>query len=1573
MYKPQYPGLYYFDNFTFTTLGTSGARGPDASKTYANAPWRDGDFYIKDGQQYWTVPANGTYQIEAAGAYGAAPGRVVSGQVKLNEGQTLKMLVGQCPNPLVSNVQDNVTVGGGGGTFVVSGDTPLIVASGGDGGQFANTYNLFQSFPGPIICSALSGDGNTLFTVVDAGEANDPRGIAYFYTREVNSWVQQNYQVPWPDDPFGIESASFNFDGTVLLIGMAVNDYAGVSKLTTNGIWSPFTQLSAGAASGQRFGSSVALSSDGTVAIVSASYIYYVSCFRFNGSMWSSPTVITTLYGPAIDINSDGTVVIAGKNLGGVAVFRYSGGLWDSGTVITHTSVPFTYFGASVSISNDGNTILVGAPVGSLLITGEYAALYTYNGSTWINSANLYPPIPYSGFGSPVRLSGDGTTAFVSALAGLNGGYVVGFRNGIGSMFQVSRAVNFGRQLCTMYTGNEAFAAGDFYSDFNGIFTYTVSQHASFTPSGNGSGKQGAGYLTDGYSTDPYFKFLKPKAYVNGGFGNAYQYGSIPEQGGFGGGQSPILLQNQISLISGNAFVRPILTASTAYLSFVKLSYNGNVCMTYESTRVVKIFRFAGGVWSSPTTISSGRTTPSISLSWDGNVALFGGGAYVGVIIYSNGSWGTVTQLTNSSSSVALSGDGQTALIGSLTVTSVFKYLNGSWGTATVIQSPASKVALNFNGTKAVLNANVYQFSGSVWSKQKQLTDSITNFASCSISGDGTQVLISETRGRTFLFNLTTGTSSQLVNNYNGSSLSSDGSFITINEKYNVYGNTYTLSPVPVSIAQQNGLRSDIGGSNVFCIWAIGSSNIWFGSVTQPYTTINVTTTNKHGFPYEYIVQIQGTQGYDGTWPITVTSENTFTFEGFGGIYGTPETAGYISGPVTGISGGGGYTGSPGDGVSGATCYADESVENFTDLGPKSNTAGYVTVSLIDPKPLTETWSLSTQWNVTNQIMSNGSFVWFEKLGQFVAISENATVLVSNDGITWTSVPNNLPIPYIGPFMKTYILIASPTKLIAVEYYTGIWSSSDAQNWTLTFDSPYDWTTSFYFPYLCGNYTNGRFIVNKFGTYFVSTDDGQTWSVPGNGPYPIKIVYGNGTYLGILPVVYHNYYCGRLYTSTDLVTWSSVTDSNVAMNIYPGWTDIIFENGTFIASSTTPIYSSSYIYKTITSSDAIQWYGNISGGGGFVYGNNVFISLYDNSFSLDNGNTWLPCIGKQPTQQGFYSPKNNYYLFTDGFQFYTSLEGKYIVPAKEGIITNGFPCNITWADTLGILVAVTTFTIIISNDGINWKEVLNFGGTLYGRDATIAWSRELGILIAYFCNSNTGYVPWLYTSFDGLTWKKTILQFQLTEMSSFYYHANPCWSSELGIFTSGSAISRDGIHWIQSNDGGLPGIGSIAWSPKLGLFSGCLSEYRGGQTFYSLDGLLWTPLEEGMGPFTRMSSITWSNKLGMFIGVFTPFASSDPLKIYNSFDGLTWTQVYTDTNAGADSRVIWSEELGIAVVFTSGIRTLISYDGVNWSSSSSYPYSISNISITWSPGLQMFAGVNAFSSVVLTLSSSKSF
>jgi hypothetical protein len=252
-YNPIYPGLYYFDTFTFTTLETSGRRGPDSTSEYINPPWNPGQFSIVDGQQYWTVPASGTYRIEAAGAYGATPGRVVSGDVNLYEGQILQILVGQQPTPLTAITEDNITVGGGGGTFITTNGTPLIVASGGDGGSYSNDLT---SSPGSFL---PSGDGSG---IVGAGYYTNGSGSDPFFEfltpkAYVNGGFGNNYQygqVDVPEEggfgggqsPFGLLTsiATIDGDGSAVYVTTTVPhgypyNYIVVITDTTlfNGVW----------------------------------------------------------------------------------------------------------------------------------------------------------------------------------------------------------------------------------------------------------------------------------------------------------------------------------------------------------------------------------------------------------------------------------------------------------------------------------------------------------------------------------------------------------------------------------------------------------------------------------------------------------------------------------------------------------------------------------------------------------------------------------------------------------------------------------------------------------------------------------------------------------------------------------------------------------------------------------------------------------------------------------------------------------------------------------------------------------------------------------------------------------------------------------------------------------------------------------------------------------------------------------------------------------------------------------------------------------------------------------------
>jgi hypothetical protein len=105
-----------------------------------NAESDDGVFtfqYIGEVITDFEIPTSGTYKIEAWGASGGGTNTAPKGAysksfVFLNKGERIKILVGE-------KGYDGYNIycaGGGGGSFVVKGETPLCVAGGGGGNSY---------------------------------------------------------------------------------------------------------------------------------------------------------------------------------------------------------------------------------------------------------------------------------------------------------------------------------------------------------------------------------------------------------------------------------------------------------------------------------------------------------------------------------------------------------------------------------------------------------------------------------------------------------------------------------------------------------------------------------------------------------------------------------------------------------------------------------------------------------------------------------------------------------------------------------------------------------------------------------------------------------------------------------------------------------------------------------------------------------------------------------------------------------------------------------------------------------------------------------------------------------------------------------------------------------------------------------------------------------------------------------------------------------------------------------------------------------------------------------------------
>jgi hypothetical protein len=285
---------------------------------------------------------------------------------------------------------------------------------------------------------ALSGNGQV--ALVGAPYTSSSTGVAYVYTYDssTGTWGSPvELSAPTGADEFGA-SVALSSDGTVALIGATyTNGGPGAAYIYTydssTGAWSSPVTLSVPSGT-DGFGFSVALSSDGTVALVGApltgstgeAYVYTYA----SGTGWSSMPVTLSppsgsaagLLGSSVALSSSGTVALVGapqtsSNTGAAYIYTSSTEAWSS------TSGPVTLaapsgagdFGSSVALSADGEAALIGAPDTNSNPGAAY--IYTNSGTgAWSSTpVTLSAPSGADGFGSSVTMSSDGTEVLVGA------------------------------------------------------------------------------------------------------------------------------------------------------------------------------------------------------------------------------------------------------------------------------------------------------------------------------------------------------------------------------------------------------------------------------------------------------------------------------------------------------------------------------------------------------------------------------------------------------------------------------------------------------------------------------------------------------------------------------------------------------------------------------------------------------------------------------------------------------------------------------------------------------------------------------------------------------------------------------------------------------------------------------------------------------------------------------------------------------------------------------------------------------------------------------------------------------
>jgi len=286
---------------------------------------------------------------------------------------------------------------------------------------------------------ALSADGATLavgaYHEASAGDPADnslpDAGAVYVFVRDGASWAAQAYLKasnigPGLDghDQFGF-AVALSADGSLLAVGAPLED-----------------------------GASPGIDGDQSSDAISAAGAVYL--FRRTGTTWvqeayvkASNPRLSASFGSSVALSADGSVLAVGASLessaatgidgdqtstgasdsGAAYVFRH-GAVWAQEAYVKASNTNISdEFGTSVALSGDGATLAVGAIGESSAATGvggnqldnttSYAgAVYVYirSGATWAQQAYVKAPSSKTNyaFGSLVALSGDGATLAAS-------------------------------------------------------------------------------------------------------------------------------------------------------------------------------------------------------------------------------------------------------------------------------------------------------------------------------------------------------------------------------------------------------------------------------------------------------------------------------------------------------------------------------------------------------------------------------------------------------------------------------------------------------------------------------------------------------------------------------------------------------------------------------------------------------------------------------------------------------------------------------------------------------------------------------------------------------------------------------------------------------------------------------------------------------------------------------------------------------------------------------------------------------------------------------------------------------
>jgi hypothetical protein len=511
--------------------------------------------------------------------------------------------------------------------------------------------------------------------------------------------------------------------------------------------------------------------------------------------------------------------------------------------------------------------------------------------------------------------------------------------------------------------------------------------------------------------------------------------------------------------------------------------------------------------------------------------------------------------------------------------------------------------------------------------------------------------------------------------------------------------------------------------------------------------------------------------------------------------------------------------------------------------------------------------------------------------------SQNAKIMYSDDGITFTLVQDVLPANknWINPTWSSDLdifMIKDMTSLVYVSKDGITWTSA-VSNITTTSFSRNEWSPKY-----------GRFVtVQDSGTKRISISQEQSffntlelnsicWSSKNsafcaisNAGEPELSVSNAGTgYSDGLATITGG-------TGNNDMTVNLVTSSGSILYV------ILADNGTGYS-----IGDVLTVVKTGGSSGTITL--------------TLFLGSGRRALTSSNGTTWY--AGYTP----FYDPIFN--------------------PPEDNSWN-----SVCWSEDLGMFVAVAstgTNRIMASSDGINWS--LRTATVPVSRSwNSVTWSPELGIFVAVGGNAAESNPLVIYSS-DSITWLSA------NASSANQTWNSVSWSPELGIFVaisedggSDRAMSSvDGITWISRPLGISGAWKSIAWSPELmqmniisngfsatsdNDFSAFVTDIDLGTRAVTTTNINGNDINVGQSS-QNVNIGKYANTINIGTPLPTPAENAASIsKVVNT----SWITVSTVTTQGNVSwaSITWSERLNkFFLISVNSNSYLSSVDGISW-------------------------------------------